>query len=275
MKDFHTKQKKDIKISITNAEFNCRILGNGAKNVIAFHGFGQDGNSFLPVTIKNPEYTIYSVDLPFHGKTKITDPSLSLSNREVIELVQKLLDLFAIKRFSLLGFSIGAKLLYPALERFYSIVDNVWLLAPDGITVNFWYRTATKNRLMRYLFRIILNYPQILKQLGNGFKSINLIDKRTLIFVLKSIDTKEKREQIFYLWTYLRKLNLNRDMLSKVLNKSNIFVLFILGEKDHIIPKSKVAPLFGKIHNSKAVTLSCGHQKLIGYFAEWSAGRFN
>ena len=91
MKDFHLRQKKDIKIIITNAEFNCKVLGNGAKNIIAFHGFGQDGNSFLPIVSKNPEYTIYSIDLPFHGETIIHNSSLCLRHLEVIELVQKLI----------------------------------------------------------------------------------------------------------------------------------------------------------------------------------------
>ena len=272
MKDTHSTQNKRIKITITNAEFNCRVLGNGAKNVIAFHGFGQDGNSFFPLAIKHPEYTIYSVDLPFHGETIIQDPSHCLTNREVKELIQKLLDLFAIDRFSLLGFSIGAKLLFPVLERFYSQVDKVWLLAPDGIKLNFWYSVATGTHLMRYLFRNLLNNPQLLNRLGNGIQALHLIDKKTLSFSLKSINDKKKRKQVFYIWTYFRKLNLNPDRLSKVLNKSNILVLFILGEKDNIIPKSKIEPLFGKLNNSKIVTLSCGHYNLIEYFEDWNFG---
>lgn len=271
MKDFHRKQKKDIKISITNAEFNCRVLGNGEKNVIAFHGFGQDGNSFLPVAIKIPEYTIYSFDLPFHGETKFQDPSHFLTNQEVVELIKKLTDLIAIERFSLIGFSIGAKLLFPVLEKFYSRVENVWLLAPDGIKINLWYRVATGTRLMRYLFRSILNNPQMVKRFGNWIQFINLLDKKTLFFALKSIDTKNKRDQVYYIWTCLRKLHLNPGRTSELVNKSNISVLFILGEKDLLIPESKIIPLSGNLKNSKIVTLTCGHQKLIEYFADWSS----
>ena len=96
-----------ININTDNAKFNCRVLGNGTKNAIAFHGFGQDGNAFLPVAIQNPGYTIYSFDLPFHGYTKIDNPSLCLSGKDVAELVQKLMVHTGIEKFSLLGFSMG------------------------------------------------------------------------------------------------------------------------------------------------------------------------
>ena len=65
LKDITSNPEKIIKINITNGEYCCRVLGNGGKNVIAFHGFGQDGSAFLPVAIKNPSFTIYSFDLPF------------------------------------------------------------------------------------------------------------------------------------------------------------------------------------------------------------------
>lgn len=269
------KYQKNTRIPITNAEFNCRVLGNGTINLIAFHGFGQDGFAFSPVAIQNPKYTIYSFDLPFHGETLIRNPSLSFRSHEVIELIQKLMDQFAIDRFSLMGFSIGAKLLFPIIEAFHSQIEKVWLLAPDGIKLNFWYRAATGTRLMRYLFRTALHNYKFLNGLGNLMLSLKIMDKSTILFAMKSINTNEKRKQVYYIWTYLRKLKLNSVAVSNKLNETNPPIYFILGERDKIIPKSIVMPLIKKLNNSKVVTLACGHQSLIGNFAEWKSKNFN
>lgn len=266
---------KSFKINITNAEFNCRVLGNGEINLIAFHGFGQDGNAFSPVAIQNPKYTIYSFDLPFHGETIIRNPSLSFRSHEVIELIQKLIDQFAIDRFSLMGFSIGAKFLFPILEAFHLQIEKVWLLAPDGIKLNFWYRAATGTRLMRYLFRTALHNYKFLNGLGNLTLSLKIMDKSTILFAMKSINTSEKREQVYYIWTYLRKLKLNSVAVSNKLNETNAPIYFMLGEHDKIIPLSMIEPLFKKLNNSKAVTLACGHQRLIENFTEWKSKNFN
>ena len=263
------RYQKDININIANAEYNCKVLGNGAINVIAFHGFGQDGNAFLPVAIQNPGYTIYSFDLPFHGYTKIDNPSLCLSGKDVAELVQKLIVHTGIENFSLLGFSMGTRMIFPIIEHFYSKIECVWLLAPDGIKINFWYRLATSTRVARNLFRNLLNKPKLSNGIRSVIQSLHLMDKSTLLFLFKSINTSEKREQVSSTWNYFRKLRTDIDKVSKIVNKNDIQVFFIMGEKDNIIPRSIIEPLLQKTTNSKVVSLLGNHQKLIKYFSEW------
>ena len=245
-------------------------MGNGTKNAIAFHGFGQDGNAFLPVAIQNPGYTIYSFDLPFHGYTKIDNPSLCLSGKDVAELVQKLMVHTGIEKFSLLGFSMGTRMIFPIIEHFYSIIECVWLLAPDGIKINFWYRLATSTGVGRNLFRNFLNKPKLRNGIGSVIQSLQLMDKSILLFLFKSINTREKREQVFSIWNYFRKLRADMDKVSKILNENDIQVFFIMGEKDNIIPRSTIEPLLKSTTNSRVISLPCNHQKLIKYFSEWS-----
>lgn len=275
LKDIHLKHQKNISINIPNVDFNCRVLGNGAINVIAFHGFGQDGNAFAPVAMQNPIFTIYSFDLPFHGETIIQNPFFCLTSQELRELIQKLITQVKLERFSLMGYSIGSKLIFPILEEFLSRIDHVWLLAPDGITLNFWYRAATRTHLMRFLFQKTVHNYQLLKGLGNLILSLNFMDKSTILFAMKSMNTQEKREQIYHIWTYLRKLKLFHASISSKLNEMNVPVCFILGDRDSIITLSKAEPLIKKLHNSTVVTLSCGHQRLIEHFSEWNSKNFN
>jgi pimeloyl-ACP methyl ester carboxylesterase len=265
------QHQKDFKILITNAEFNCKVLGNGPINIIAFHGFGQNANAYLPCAIQNPEYTIFSFDLPYHGDTIIQKSSYCLSPYDVTELIQKLLNTRAIERFSLMAFSIGSKLLFPILEKYPARIEKVWLLAPDGIKLNSWYRAATGSQLMRNIFKRALKKYRLLKGLGNILKSMHIVDESTLLFAMKSINTEKKREQVYAVWTYLRELKLNIEEVSNKLNQSNIPIYFIMGERDKIIKPSKVEPLLQKLQNSKTISLSCGHQRLIEYFADWNS----
>ena len=190
--------------------------------------------------------------------------------KDVPELVQKLIVHTGIEKFSLLGFSMGTRMIFPIIEHFYSKIECVWLLAPDGIKINFWYRLATSTGVGRNLFRNFLNNPKLSSGIGSVIQSLDLMDKSTLLFLFKSINTSEKREQVSSIWNYFRKLRTDMDKVSKILNENDIQLLFILGEKDNIIPRSTIEPLLQKTTNSKVVSLLCNHQKLINYFSEWS-----
>ncbi len=268
-KENHSKHDKILKITLNNGEYNCRVLGNGIKNIIAFHGFGQDGNAFLPFIKRNPGFTIYAIDLPFHGNTRIQEVSVCLSPHEIGELIQKLIEQTFIERFSLLGFSIGSRLVFPILKELHGQIEGIWLLAPDGIRINFWYRLATGTGIMRYIFRKTLRDSEGLEKMGKWLQALGILDHRTMLFAIKSIETKEKREQVYETWNYLRRLRIASDEISSLVNNHDIPIWFVLGNHDKIITKSGIEPLYSKVLNSKIIELECGHQNLIEHFAGW------
>ena len=101
--------KNDTKyIDLGDIALNYRVLGNGHRKLIAFHGFGQNCNAFLPLSDKDLGFTIYSIDLPFHGNTRL-NKNLDYLNKDVIvALIDRLIHLESLLTFSLIGFSIGA-----------------------------------------------------------------------------------------------------------------------------------------------------------------------
>lgn len=267
MKENHSIKNKSLKITLNNIIFNCRVLGHGSENIIAFHGFGQDGEAYMPVVINNHQYKLYSFDLPFHGETNIPINSKCISQLQVIELIGELIKITKIKNFSILGFSIGAKFVFPILDKYSLLISNVWLLAPDGIYVNNWYRLATGTLLSRNIFRKALKYPRIIEKMSGVFNSLSLIDKRTLLFFRKSINTEKKRLKLYYTWTYLRKLFFNSNDLTKSIDESNLVLLIFLGEYDVIISKSKIENSIKGILRYKVNMLPCEHHDLINCFA--------
>lgn len=261
------KIKNQLKLAIGNVIYNCRVIGNGKKSIIAFHGFGQSGDAFLSLALSNPQCTIYAIDLPFHGKTTLDSPSDCLSVEQIEQLVQKLIDATGISRFSLVGFSIGAKLVFPIIETHTLIIDNVWLLAPDGITINFWYKTLTGTKLSRSIFHWMLARPKLIQKLGKVLVSSRLVENKKISFALKSLSTAGKREKVYLTWKYLRLLSPDISKLVRILNETNVPVNFIFGEKDRIITKATMYPLSSRIKNTELIMLPCGHENLIQYFS--------
>ncbi len=267
LKEYHSIENKSLKITLNNAIFNCHVLGNGPEIIIAFHGVGQDGEAFLPVVLNNPKYTLYSFDLPFHGETIIPINSKCISRLQVVELISKLIKITKIKSFSILGFSIGAKFVFPILDKYSHLISNVWLLAPDGIYINYWYRLATGTLLSRNIFRMALKYPLMVEKMGEVLNSLSLIDKRTLLFFRKSINTEKKRLRLYYTWSNLRKLIVIPNDLIKSIDESNLVISIFLGEYDEIISKSKIEHFMKGISGYKVIMLLCEHHDLIKCFA--------
>lgn len=264
------KNQKSIQISVSNAIYNCKVLGNGAKSLIAFHGFGQDGYVFFSLAKSQLSYTVYSIDLPFHGSTEIQDVNAHISAENIQECIRILLVKTGIKSFSIIGFSIGANFVFPVIEAFAYSIENIWLLAPDGIKISFWYNLATKNKITRSVFRYLMHNPQILIQTHKLLKSIKLIDPAMEKLVLNSINSAEKREQVFNTWNYLKNLKWNADKLSKILVANSLQLIIVLGESDTIISKRKIERGIENVKNIKLVLLQCGHHNLIRHFSNQS-----
>lgn len=258
-----------MKIATDYVDLSFSIFGKGSKNMLAFHGVGQGSSIFEEVSHLHPEFTFYAFDLPFHGKNTLYEPKNYLTPEDVVEIVQKLIDRFDLQKISFLGFSIGAKLIFPLIPVFASKIEHIWLLAPDGIRTNIWYRLGTGSQMTRFLFRQSLKHPNFLKLLGSTLKSVGLLDDLALKFVFKTISTEEKRMRVYSIWVYLRKLKMDIDAVADSINNEKTPLTIILGRKDSIITKNTVQPLLKKVPHATIRILPGGHHKLIGKFADY------
>jgi pimeloyl-ACP methyl ester carboxylesterase len=256
------------KISFSNGEFGCKVLGNGSKKLISFHGFGQNGLAYLPLAISLKDYTIFSLELPFHGSTQIIDKNLRLMPDQLIEVVSKMVIREEMSEFSLAGFSIGARLLYPVIQKFAGSIERVILIAPDGITENIWYKLATRSGLSRSIFRkVILNHHTFTKLIAFAMR-FKIIGKATGIFAERSAHTNKNKEMVYDTWCFLRDLRLDVDLLARVINKAAIEAIFVIGLNDHIIRKKHIVPLLSKLDHFELIELPSPHHKLINKYSE-------
>src|ERR1035437_5613420 len=102
----HCLKYKDYKM-------RCQVFGNGAKTMLAFHGFGRDGDDFKVLEPSlGRAYRIISFDLFYHGKSDspMNVEAINLSIEDLKVMINGFLLENNIERFSLLAYSLGGRI---------------------------------------------------------------------------------------------------------------------------------------------------------------------
>lgn len=238
--------------------------GNGARTLIAFHGFGQTGEAFHGLAkALSDSYTIYLFDIFFHGDSTWALDEHPLEKVTWAALMEKFLTQESINTFSLLGFSMGGKFVLATLEAFPEKVNEIFLLAPDGIKTSMWYSLATYPVAFRKLFKSMIAHPNRFTTIARTAHRIGLIDKGILRFVESQMNTEEKRKRVYYSWVVFRHLSFDMDTTSKLINQHNIRLVMIVGKFDKVIRPRNMNALLGKVPNAHLEIPHTGHNGVI------------
>ena len=243
-------------------------FGTGVSVLLAFHGFGQSGQVFAPLeTWQSGRFTVFAIDLFFHGDSYYQDSRL-LTKSDWNRLLAAFLMEQQINRFSLAGFSLGGRFALAAVEVFADRIDQLILLAPDGITRSFWYQLATSSATGRGLFRYALQHLSLLNGLGHTLTRLGLLNRTVMRFAEISLGTTEQRELVYQSWTQFRLIQPDLTLLSCLLNRYPIQVRFVIGAFDRIVPGSYILPLTNRLMHYQLTSLRTGHNHLIELLAE-------
>ena len=238
--------------------------GQGSRVLIAFHGYGQDRTDFsLLGEARGKEYTIYSFDLFFHGHSSWLARNESLSKREWSAIIGHFLATEQVERFSLVGYSLGGRFALTLLESFSEYVDELILIAPDGLAINFWYWFGSSTRVGSYLLRRFILYPYPLFALMRGAHRSKLINKSVFKFAQGHMKTRRKRYLVYCQWRCFRRIQPDRRFVIEACNRQAIRVKLYVGEYDRIIKIKDVLWLHKNLKNSELHSIQSGHNHLI------------
>ena len=110
-------------------------FGTGTRLLFAFHGFGDRAAMWLRVEDGfSKDFTVIAIDLPFHGHTVWQDGEFR--SRDFEAIVQAILAIENKERFSLAGFSFGARIVERLFFRFQHRIEQILFFAPDGLGQN-------------------------------------------------------------------------------------------------------------------------------------------
>jgi pimeloyl-ACP methyl ester carboxylesterase len=232
--------------------------------VLAFHGYGQSEGHWRSVAaVLGGVATIYAFDLFYHGQSRLAKADAPLTKRRLGELLTEFLTEKNIDTFSLLAFSMGAKFALTAVEHFPGRVQQVWLIAPDGLQRQFWYSLATYPPWMRGILGRAVLRPQRLLRFIDALGQRRVVDTNLVRFAQWQLESREKRLRVYRSWVGFRLLVFNLKDLARNLNEHQIPVTFFLGKYDRVIPHAGLQQFIGSLQRAQTALLEAGHAGLI------------
>lgn len=260
---------RENNISSDDSVLHYYQTGCGREALLVFHGFGQDHRAFEKLAEKlNDRYTLYVFDLFFHGKSTWSKNESPLQKDDWNNAIKLFTEYERIDRFSLLGFSMGAKFALAIAESLPDKINQIVLIAPEGIKINFWYALATNFSVSRKLFKSMILHPKRFTFLARALRSLRLMDKGLIRFAERQMNTLEKRNKVYYSWVVFRDLKFEPQDLVRILNQYNIRVTFIVGSRDKVITTKSIKRFLQRLKNYSIKVLDTDHNGLIRQSAD-------
>ena len=233
--------------------------GEGDEVWLAFHGYGQEAEVMLHfMKTLRPSARILSFDLPIHGGTEMKHTVLRPS--DISDIVGWAIKKTGVQQCSLAGFSLGGKLVIKLVELAPGNINQVLLIAPDGLKVNPLYWLVTHTIIGRELFHFFISYPQPILLTSKFLSKSGLMNKKIDAFVSAQLDTRSKREKVLNTWVGFKQLAPNlKDMRNKVW-RYHIKLTVVFGTRDSVIHPRLAKKISGdNCSSADLIWLDTGH----------------
>lgn len=259
-KTFHYKE----------AVLHYAVYPGGKDTLLAFHGFGQSYSYFAPLShVLASEYTMYSIDLFYHGQSLWPDSNKPITKAFWKELMAAFLREQQIEKFSLAGFSLGGKFVLATFEAFPASTDCILFIAPDGIRTSFWYNLATYPSWARNYFKKIVDKPESFFRLLRIFKKLQVVDEGIIRFAHYQMSGRHQREKVYNTWVMSRELKFDMPKIARLINDHQVKISMYLGRYDKIMTQRGMKRLLRHIHKYDLQVLETGHNRLIDKVAHF------
>lgn len=255
-------------IPYENSIFHAIREGEGEELLICLHGFGEQAAGFGRLTrILGKRFTLVAIDLPLHGQTKWNEDR-AFTKEDMWALIGSIQEGERKERFSLMGYSMGGRVALCILEGMAAKINNLYLLAADGLRNNPWHMFVTQTAVGNRLFKHVTYHPQLFFSLLDLWHNLKLLNESVYKFALNSMNKTEKRVQVYTVWTCMRKMMPDKKKCKKLLSKYNINTLLIFGKYDRVIPPVLGVRFMDNTFPGKMLVLDKGHQLLSDELAE-------
>jgi pimeloyl-ACP methyl ester carboxylesterase len=238
--------------------------GHGPENMLLFHGFGQDHHAFDTWTAALANtHTLYIVDLYYHGQSTWSSPDTPIQKADWRAILELFFAQHPVERFSIAGYSIGARFALATAEAFPERTTTVFLIAPDGITGNTWYSLATGAPPARRLFYSMIAHPGRFLSAAQALRSMRLVPANLVKFASYHMSTEERRHRVYAAWVVFRRLTFSLRALAARLNAYRVGVVMIVGKHDPVIRAEGMPRFLRLVQRHHLATLDAGHSGLI------------
>ena len=258
------KGSSRLKMNIRGHELHLHYhkKGNGSEVLLTFHGFGQSSEAMFPIG-ESMDCVSYHFDIFYHGRSFWPSELGPLTPDLWSEILNRFLEYEDIDRFSLAGFSMGGKFVLATITKLAHRIDQVILLAPDGIQTSTWYNLANYPLFFRPYFRSMIVKPWRFYNLIRVVEKTGLLDKGLSKFASLHMDTRKKRRRVYYSWVIFKPLSFSLKEVAECIKKEKIKLIIFTGKFDKIITSEGMGRLLRHVPDGKLIEVESGHNQLI------------
>jgi pimeloyl-ACP methyl ester carboxylesterase len=210
--------------------------GSGSRLLLAFHGYSNSASLFYPFeSYLGKEFTILSIDLPHHGKSKWPDSQL-LHKEDLVKMVIGLKQEYHVEQVSLMGYSLGGRVCLCLAEWMPEVIESVVLIASDGLVFNPLYYFVTKTFFGKKLFRKFLTNPAKYLKFIDWLNNKKLLNPSQYKFAMYYLESDADRAFLLKVWPGMSLIVPRMNKLRKAITAHKIPVHIFMGSYDRIIP---------------------------------------
>jgi pimeloyl-ACP methyl ester carboxylesterase len=224
-------------ISYKSSQIHYSYCGNGQNVLLCLHGYGESERNFRFLESYLPAgYRLFAIDMPFHGETQWKE-GLNCTPDDLLAIINNLCLEHHIlhARLTLAGFSMGGRAALSLLQNIPAQIDKVLLLAPDGLTVNIWYKLATRTIVGNRLFRFTMQHPRWFMWLLKAGNKLGVINQSIYKFCQYYIHDRQVREELYNRWTCMRHFKPQLSTIKRIIVQDSIPIRLLYGKHDRII----------------------------------------
>ena len=214
-----------------------QVFGSGPEKVVAFHGFSRTSNDYAVYhDFCHSKYTIYAVDLFYHGKSKMDGRKLRAFSKEGLR--DLLADFYAhlcLERFSVIGYSMGGRIALFTLEQFAPRLNHLYLLAPDGLKNNFWHWLVTSTKTGKAIYGFTIKNSGWVGKVAHAGIKMKVLPPKIDKFLALNFGTAGARLRVYRVWKLYQHINFDHDELSKIVQSEKLKIDLVIGKKDPVI----------------------------------------
>lgn len=234
-------------------------FGSGERLLFALHGFGDRARMFAvlePVLAK--KYTVYALDLPFHGQTEwLSD---TFSKPDLLAIIGQVMEIEGKKRLSIMAFSFGARLAQAMLPELIGRLDKLYLLSPDGINTKGMSAAVHTPIWARHLTRKALKNPDWFLRLVRLGTRLHVVPGLIVHFLTSNLTRPDRFQRSFGCWLSLESFYLRRRRIRAILHESNLPTDVFFGEKDEMIRFKTLKKMSDSLPKMRLFLLDEGHR---------------
>lgn len=214
-----------------------RFGGWGKQLLFCFHGYGESSATFDFLENRlGPMYTLIAIDMPYHGNTQWLHQK-HFTRDDLVGIVESIRQRFdrLNEKISLMGYSMGGRVVLQLSELLPGQVERIVLLAPDRLKVNFWYWLATQTSAGNGLFHFTVKNPGIFLWFLQVCNRLKWVNQSVYKFVHHYLDDREVRQLLYLRWTCLSRIKPDLKKIKEQIKNAAIPIHLLYGRHDRII----------------------------------------